>query len=256
MKRLHAPALEPARWSWPAAFWVTVGILLTAFLAGSALAQEVEGRPFDLVGTVTDEGGKPLVGVFVSLEESDWGSLTSETGRFVLPRVTPGAVRLRAELIGYETLSWTGVVTEGEPLALTLVAQPILLEGLNVVTDRFDTRRRGVATAVRWYDHDDLATSPQPTAMDFVATRTGIYPVRCSGRISDRCVWVRGRLAEPTVYVDEVPMFGGLEYLESIQPHELYMVEVYGGGRHIRAYTPRFMERAAKNQLRPIPLIW
>lgn len=256
MKRLRVPAPVPARSVWPVAVWVAVGIVVTAFLAGSALAQEADGQPFDLVGQVTDESGKPLVGAFVSQAESDWGSLTAETGRFVLPNVTPGVVTLRAELIGYETLTWTGTVADGRAVSLTLVAQPIVLEGLSVVTDRFETRRRGVATPVRWYDHDDLATSPQPTAMDFVASRTGLYPVRCNGRVSDRCIWVRGRLAEPSVYVDEVPIFGGVEYLETIQPHELYMVEVYGGGRHIRAYTTRFMQQAAEHRIRPIPILW
>jgi len=35
-------------------------------------------------------------------------------------------------------------------------------------------------------------------------------------------------------------------------PHELYMVEVFQGGRHIRAYTHHFMERAAEQRLMPM----
>ena len=56
------------------------------------------------------------------------------------------------------------------------------------------------------------------------------------------------------IYVDEMPVLGGLGYLESFAPWEFHMIEVYGGGRHIRAYTPRFMERAAKRRISPITL--
>lgn len=255
MKTMHVPATLPAG-SGRIAARLGLGALLVAVLTANALSQEVERRPFDLVGTVTDEAGQPLVGAFVSPADSDWGSLTGENGRFVLRKTTPGAVALRVELIGYETLVWSGEVEEGEALTLRLVAEPIVLEGLNVVADRFESRRRGVATSVRWYDHDDLATSTLPTALDFVAMRAGLARVRCNGRWTDQCVLVRGRAAEPVVYVDEFPVVGGMEYLETLQPHELYMVEVYGGGRHIRAYTPQFMEQAAESRLRPIPLVW
>ena len=58
------------------------------------------------------------------------------------------------------------------------------------------------------------------------------------------------------MYLDEVPVLGGLEYLDTFAPHELHMIEVFAGGRHIRAYTPRFMERAAKQRLSPIALLF
>ena len=58
------------------------------------------------------------------------------------------------------------------------------------------------------------------------------------------------------MFIDEAQVLGGLEYLDSFAPHELYMVEIFGNGRHIRAYTPRFMERAAKQRLNPIALLF
>lgn len=256
MKRMREPAAGPAREALRLATWLGLGVLLTALWVGTALAQEADRRPFDLVGVVTDESGRPLVGAFVAMGDSEWGSLTSETGRFVLPRVTPGPVMLRVELIGYETLLWSGDVAEGSAPALTLTPKALILEGLTVVTDRFQSRRRAVASSVRWYDHDDLATSTLHSALDFVAVRAGLFRVRCSGAFTNECFMVRGRPVEPRVYVDEVPVFGGTEYLASMRPHELYMVEVFGNGRHIRAYTPQFMERAAKDRIRPIPVIW
>lgn len=107
-------------------------------------------------------------------------------------------------------------------------------------------------------DQRDLATTPQQTAFEFVSARFGLTRTPCiggSGRNHD-CILVRGRSAEPTVFVDEAPVLGGLDYLDVVAPHELYLVEVYGWGRHIRVYTNQFMERAAKIRLRPVALLF
>ena len=236
MKRLHGPAPTGAGRGWFILAGLAAGLLLATATAHEAYAQDAQDRqPFELVGTVQDAGGRPLVGAFVAQGDSKWGSLTSETGRFVLPNVTPGPASLTVELIGYETRTWTGIVAPGEALKITLEAQPILLEGLNVVTDRFESRRRATATTVRAYDRRALVTSPQDNALDFLTARAGITRTQCRGEWS---------------------VVGGMEYLSVIPPHELYLVEVYASGRHIRAYTNHFMERAAKTRLRPMAFVF
>lgn len=238
-------------------FTVVLALTALGLLARQARPQEaLVLEPFDLVGHVLDEDGRPLVGAFVSLTGSDWGSLTDEGGRFRLPDLYEGTVELRAEQLGYETLEWRGDVRPGQRVELRMLAQPIVLEGLNVVTDRFQARRNAVATSVRAYDRAALATSPHFTALDFLQSRAGVVTATCRGRFSSRCVRVRGRLTEPVVWVDEAPVFGGMEYLEAVQPHDLYMVEVYASGRHIRAYTHQFMARAAKQRLWPVPFTY
>lgn len=231
--------------------------LAVALMARSALAQE-QAEPFDLHGVVVDAGGKPLVGAFVGLAGSDWGALTSKTGRFIIPDVYPGRLELTAEQLGYATRRWVGMVGPGDaPLVIELDADPLVLPGLTVVTDRFQSRRNATATTVQAYDRNDLATAHQNTVMDFVRSRAGVPVVGCPGTtFSSLCVISRGRVVEPSVYVDEVPVIAGVDYLDSFRPHELYMVEVYARGRHIRAYTTQFMERAAKSRLQPIPFIF
>lgn len=234
---------------------VTVLALMAAALGpGRAHAQDRTPATFDLVGTVTDQAGVPLVGAFVAPEGSEWGSLTGRDGRFVLPNTPRGQITLTAELLGYEKLTWTGLADAGRPIPLTLVSKPILLEGLTIVANRFEYRRRAAATSVRWFDQHALATSPQDNALEFLATRGGLFRVPCSGVWSQECFVVRGRVTEPSVWVDEAPLIGGLDYLRVIPPHELYLMEIYGSGRHIRAYTTRFMERAAERRIWPIPL--
>ncbi|HSG49234.1 MAG TPA: carboxypeptidase regulatory-like domain-containing protein [Longimicrobiales bacterium] len=238
-------------------FAVGLAVMAVAMLARSAFAQDTVD-PFDLTGTVVDERGQPLVGAFVSLSGSDWGSLTNEQGRFRIPDLYPGRVELTAEQLGYATLQWTGEVTEQMgPLVLRMEAQAVVLEGLTVVTDRFRSRRNATATTVRAFDRERLATSPQPTVIDFVQAELGLTSTPCPSYFhSSYCVYSRGRPVAPSVYIDEMPVIGGMDYLASFRPHDLYMVEVYARGRHIRAYTPQFMERAAKQRLRPIALLF
>lgn len=238
---------------------ISVAVVLAALLARDALAQERETvEPFDLVGFVTDlETGQPLVGAFVALEGSDWGSVTDERGRYRIPDAFPGPAVLTAEQLGYEELFWHGNIADGSPVELRMEPKPVELEGLRVVTDRFRSRRNSTATSVQTFDSEDLATAPQATVLDFVAGRSVSQRTAC-GRVDrgDDCLFIRGRRVAPVVYVDEHPVLGGLDYLDTLRPHELYLVEIYGWGQHIRVYTKHFMEWAARTRLQPIPFLY
>ena len=258
MKRLWHTQMPP-RWQAikPMVLWLSLAFVAVALLAGSAFAQEADHPgSFDLSGTVIGEGGRPLAGAFVALEGSEWGSLTDEKGWFRIRDVDGDRVSLTVEQLGYDTLRWEGPVSADEPLSLQMTPRPVLLEGLHVVADRFESRRRAVATSVRWFDRAALASSPQESALDFVTVRGGVPRVPCRGRWSSSCLIVRGRAIEPSVWIDEAPVIGGLDYLNVIRPYELYMVEVYGGGRQIRAYTTHFMARAAETRLRPFAILF
>ena len=185
---------------------------------------------------------------------TEWGSITNNEGRFRIPDMTEGTLALSIELIGYEKLDWIGQVEAGDELVIELAPQAVLLEGLEVVTDRFRSRRKAAATNVFAYEADALSTSTAQNTVEFIEFNSSAWLTPCNGRFSDRCLFVRGRTVEPTVYVDEAPIMGGLEYLEAFAPWEFHMIEVYGGGRHIRAYTPRYMENAAKNRIAPVAL--
>lgn len=234
---------------------VALTALAVAAMARSAFAQE--GGSFDLGGMVVGESGQPLVGAFVSLPGAEWGSLTDEEGRFRIPGMTPGRVELKVEQLGYATREWAGHVGPASgPLVLRMEPRAVMLEGLTVVTDRFRNRRNATATATRAWDRGELVTSPYESAARFVEARAGVSTTPCRARHTSVCLWSRGRVVAPVVYVDEAPVFAGMEYLEALQPHELHMVEVYAGGRHIRVYTERFMERAARTRLQPVAFIW
>jgi hypothetical protein len=242
---------------WEPALWAaSLALVALAFVAKDAHAQQAPAHPaVDLVGTVVNQAGKPLVGAFVSVTGDDWGSLTDAHGRFTLPKITPGTVSLTAEQLGYDTLTVKRTVEAGVPVTLTMTAKPILLQGLKVVVNRFERRRLSAPVSVQFFGRDQLATSAAPDMFDFMQARAGIWMEPCAG-IGSMCVYRRGRFMEPYVYIDEMPVLGGMDFLDTMRPSDLYMVEVYAHGAEIRAYTTAFMTRAAETRLQPISLLF
>lgn len=227
---------------------------LAAITFSSAAAQPVcePGQP-RIVGQVVDAATEaPLDVVRVAAGVSARPVLTTSDGRFLLCEVGAGAIAITAERLGYETLTVDVVAgIASDPIRLRLQPSPILLEGLEIVMDRFKSRHRAVATVVRTYDEAAFASSGHWSAGDFVASRSGIFTTPCG---FDRCVFYRGALVPPSVYLDERPLPGGWAQFESLPTSQLYMIEVYRRGTHVRAYSRAFMERAAQTRLAPLPI--
>lgn len=235
--------------------------VLAVFLGAPCLdAQERDpSSGTQLVGQVVDAStGTPLLGAFVHLEGDDRGVLTEKDGTFVLPRVPQGVRSVMAEQLGYADLVQTIIVgEENEALVLAMTPDPILLEGIAVVMDRFERRRRATAVSSRVFERDDLLNSPAIDALEFVENRSFFRTFPCRGtHFESQCALVRGRVRPVSVYVDEMRFLDGLAYLRMLQPYELHRVEVYGGGRHIRVYTEGFLERAGKTRLHPLAVFW
>ena len=222
-------------------------------------AQEKEETTPALSGRVLDsDAGTPLVGAFVHLADADWGVLTDEDGRFRLPNLSRGVLSIAVEQLGYVDLIQTLQLAEDtEPVLFLLTPDPILLEGIKVVTDRFERRRRAYAFSSIVLERDALLTSSAFDLLDLIKTRTFLNPWPCPASYMEQtCALIRGRVRPVSVYVDEFPFWGGMDFLEMIQPHELHRVEVYYSRGHVRVYTEAFMERVGKKPIAARPLSW
>ncbi len=83
---------------------ISVSVFLwLAALAGSSLAQGPRGS---IGGTVTDTSGSVLVGVKVTVTNTETGSafesLSDQQGAYLAPQLLPGFYRVRAELAGFK----------------------------------------------------------------------------------------------------------------------------------------------------------
>jgi hypothetical protein len=256
-------------------------LLALAVLAPSArvTAQQSAPERATVRGVVVDKiHGDPLPNAIVVLDGANRGTLTDAGGRFTFSGVPLGAFTLAAKQYGYDEVNLEIDVTmSSAPLRVELPPGPLALEGFTVIakglatmTQRLENRRNAYYSSVRALDQEKLATS---TAFDvaellrfsagvrFAGCRGGGGPANSFQRVSavrpsveGYCVERRGRVVEPTVYIDEARVIGGLGFLASFKPYELALVEVYAGGAQIRAYTHWYMERLAEHPEQLFPL--
>jgi len=102
------------------------------------VSAEVEPERGFLAGLVRDgETGAPLPQAHVYLVDAGFGSVTNETGRFILPPLLPGRYAVRVTHLGYQ--SWqdtllvhasrqthTEAALQPEPILIT----PVIIDGL------------------------------------------------------------------------------------------------------------------------------
>ncbi len=230
---------------------------------GQAAAQGAD--TVRLVGIVVDarsEGGVP--GAFVAVAGEDQGVMTDAEGRFRGLHAPMGPVVLQVQALGYGAeLITVSVERSTDAVVLELEPDPIVLEGVEVMHDRLQSRRNAVGVSVRTYDEERLARSGSADVLDFLRQESTLWVAGCQDDVSaaggfeplEHCAWVRGREVRPTVYIDEIPVPQGLDQLLTYRPWELHLIEVYQGGRHIRAYTHQFMERVAERPMALLPIL-
>lgn len=240
--------------------WVAAGVLGCLLPVSGVHAQTdtADAAPAGVQGRVVDAAtGAPIAGAFVSLSDLDWGVLTDADGRFLL-RVDPSPrYRVEVQNLGFQTLE-REIERPGPDLTLEIEADPVQLEELRVMVDRFRFRRRAAAMSVTAFERDALLADASTDVMQFLQSRTGRPLRECPFRnaFASLCIRARGRWQPVRVYVDEMPVFGGLSELRTYKPQELYMIEVYNLGAHIRLYSTHYMDRLVRSgrRLTPIPI--
>lgn len=231
-----------------------LAILLT-LTATSLTAQQTDTTT--VKGIVVDAlTGRPLPGVLVSVQAFDWAVISEEDGHFILPRVPLGQTTLEFTQLGYAaTVLTSRVAPDMAALRVELQPEPLVLEGIKVMANRFERRRKAAPMGVQAYDSRMLRTPYD--VLDFLRFKALVRLTPCRmGDIGNNCIWWRGQVIEPRVVLNEVPMFAGLDMLEGMPSSTVYLVEVYRQGRQIRVYTNNFMEHVGRSPLALVPLWW
>jgi hypothetical protein len=223
---------------------------------------DTAGQPrVRVTGWVVDaKTGEPLAGARLGIPWLRTQAVTGRDGGFVLERVPAGSWPVMVRHLGYRAeIMLVPVEAAGSEVSLSLSPETMVLEGLAVVTDRFERRRRAAARSVRVLEGAELGNATG-TARDVVMRRLGLVEVPCESMLGQAiftagpCARVRGFAAPVAVWIDERPAPGGLDALDMYDASELSLVESYAGGAMVRVYTPPFLDRAARTGLQPEPL--
>ncbi|MEW5931766.1 MAG: carboxypeptidase regulatory-like domain-containing protein [Gemmatimonadota bacterium] len=224
--------------------------LLALALAAPVAAQDARPR-ITVRGEVRDVStGAPLRDAVVALPALGRTVPTDEQGRFVLREIPAGTQRWIVSRMGYASWDQEVDATEdGAAYTAGLLPRPEVLEGITVVADRFETRRRSAGTSAYAVERTEILSSAAPNALEVIPIRIGLQVLPCNTSNTDLgCAMIRGRLTRVAVYIDEEYAPAGLEQLRSYQPHELYMIESYFGGEVVYAYTTTFVETLARTR--------
>ena len=246
-------------------------------------AQEVEPTPVRVTieGVVLDEvTGTPVAGAAVYLEDEDRGALTDVHGAFRIEGVPADSQTIVATQFGYwEVAAAVDVPEAGVNVEIELKPRPILLDGVTAVADNIDTmvrrlqtRRRSLPYQTRTFEQERLLRSPEPDVLEFLWRETRLerrpcplmlgvalpgwrparglgawnLPSQVPGALASHCIWRRGQVISPRVYIDEMPAMTGLDALRNYPTTQVYALEVHSQGAEIRVYTYSFMQRMAE----------
>ena len=239
-------------------------ILLVGATPLAAQEPAREGVLTTLRGVVVDGlRGDSLPNAIVLLVDDKRGMLSDSLGRFEFRNVPVGPQLLAIKQYGYAEVNLDIDVVQGQDaVRIELKPGPLALEGFTIVADHLATmnktlrnRRNAYGRSVQALEQERLTSSGALSVTEFLQTEGSLNLVSCS--TSDRpgdCVMRRGRATEPRVYIDEAPIIGGLDFLASFRPYELYLIEVYSSGLEVRAYTHWYMERMAGNPRMVFPI--
>ncbi|MEX2281614.1 MAG: carboxypeptidase-like regulatory domain-containing protein [Gemmatimonadota bacterium] len=226
---------------------IALSILGLMAVVAPLQAQRAGGQGVSISGHVTDlSTGNPIENALVEFPALQRQTLTDQSGRFALANVRLGKHKVVITQLGYKTLVREVIIADNEPLIMPLEPDPVMIKGLDIQVDRLETRRRAVGVSAQAFSRKELVGTSHVSAADFVRRRTPMVPCP-SGR--GTCLRHRGQIIAPIVYIDERRAFG-LEELEAYPMYDVYLVESYENGRHIRIYTTWFMQNLARNSVR------
>lgn len=225
-----------------------------ALLAPLPAAAQQDARTVTVTGAVVDRASQqPVTAARVWFRDRPLAAYTDAEGRFTVKGVTPGTHVVRVDRIGYQSVEATWEVGEGgATFTVPLTADALMLPELVARVDELEQRRNAAPVSVRVIPQERLAGSGANTALEVLGDQ-GLRPMNCQWG-PNMCARVRGRVSRVRLFIDENLAVAGLAELNTYRPQDFYMMEVFGGGAMVRAYTLAYMERAARHKVRPEPL--
>lgn len=256
---LPGPGTEPS----PLASLVAFGFV------GPAAAQDL--TPVAFAGHVIDTyWGNPVVGAVVRLEgtvRSDgspiWGT-TNDEGRFRIPEVPPGRSRVTITRLGYADMAQVVDIQKDQYLEIVVIPKPVVLEGIDVYVDRLESRLASLPFTVTTYDEIAIQSSPTMDVATYLSDQPNLDFVPCfenggagvQFRQARDCMRARGTVPKrPRIFLDDAPLFGGVQELASMPTIEMYRIDVIRGCAQIRIYTRHYVENVARNPMALLPII-
>ena len=244
--------------------WLMVASLIVAAPAMVATPAGAELAPFQVAqtgvvtGQVTDAAtGRPLSGAQISIPGTGTGGLSAPDGRFRIANVPARSVEVRAEMIGYATITQTLNVVAGQThtLDFALSQEALALDEIVVTGTAGQARRREVGNAISQISVDNVV-EPIASIENLLQGRApGMRVTFTDATIgSGAAIRLRGNVSmsqsnQPLIYVDGVRQAGDsyrgggangntkeASPMADIDPNDVERVEVIRGAAAATLY--------------------
>lgn len=216
-------------------------------------AQQAAGT---VQGLVQDQASqRSLDGVYVALEGTSFGTLTTAAGRFLLLSVPPGEYTLIARFVGYSEARRTITVAADQTtqVDIPLEQTAIALDEIVVTGAGLATEKRKLGHSIATLDVTEVENAPISDFSQLLAGReAGVVALPSSGYTGEGArIRIRGsaslsQLNEPIVYVDGVRIDrsavqnfngqGNPSRLDDIPPGAIERIEILKGASAATLY--------------------
>ncbi|MCK5456738.1 MAG: carboxypeptidase-like regulatory domain-containing protein, partial [Melioribacteraceae bacterium] len=153
-------------------------------------------------GNITDaDTGEPLIGANIIIQGTSQGAATDLDGNFLILAVNPGVYKLRASMIGYETMIQTQVIVEVDrTIIIDFILKPSDIKSAEVVvTAERDEVRLDVSASETNLQAEEINTLPFASRVEnFIGMQSGVTGNLLEGEINIR----EGSSNETDVLVD------------------------------------------------------
>ena len=212
---------------------VALAALVAASAPAPASAQEAEHEG-EIEGVVRDaQTGDPLAGAFVSVVGTGTMAVTHGDGTFHLTRIAQGRYSLRAERLGYHSVTSEVVVGDQSPVVLIeLAASPIALQGMVVTATLSERDAARALRPVSVMAGDELQRNLQGTVAATLASIPGMAATTTGPGVSQPVV--RGLSGDRVLVLEdgarvEDASNSGTDHATGLDPAPARRIEVVRG---------------------------
>jgi len=162
-------------------------------------------------GTVREQQGAPIRGASVVIPGTTLAVRTDLDGRFRIPNVSAGTVRLHAAAVGYNRADTTVALTGGDSTTVdfTLSFAPLALPPVDVISDKVPHFGDRPATSVTQVSEQDLDRRAVGTVDEAIDHAPGVQFVNGQVNLRGSTGYVQGLNSRVLMTVDGVPMNQG-----------------------------------------------